>query len=1249
MFDPIRSYDKPEVILTQLANGIASTDSVRRVLVDPAALSPRERTMFVDRMKDELGRNPVTDLALDVLTNPFVILGALASAGGSPAVRNVARGGRFFGANTGFGAYAATKFPLLRSMHLTSGQTESIGRRAAPFGQWAAKNMDDTRQRLGSIMDREAERLLDQLSRKHGVTVTRFEPENAPTPAVAEDLYKIRDWLQVKGLGWDQDRTERVVRGVGVSRYSVRVSRVEGGRRKARTMNVEPEVFDELQGIFEGRGQVTLNQTLDPTNKKHREVLEMMPGLRRGETMLQSMEARGLGEIRFRPGTRTPGRRGAMDSKSAGLDMASVLEGGPKAVVREVDRRRLVGDGAALDAVEREFGLRSFKAAEDKMYELGKVLMAGDEQAYADGRGFVVDDKKLLRLARGQLQSMQEAGLISETGMILGGAGEQVRGLLDDQFSSKLIRAAERTAGRKIKRGATAADIERVLVDAMRESYSDPFYRPRNTVQAYSADGRRIEFNPYTGEAVDQSGGQVGRTSNRTMFRTRMSAIPWSPADLERISRNFGGTGAMDKLIRRQKQRVMGQVNEEGVYRVLRVAPDIAASKYVASTARDYTVFVKDVQNDPTIRAIIKDLYPDGEIPAGARYAGPLGAMKTGGASVAARTFEEIPESARPVGGYNWFDLMEGELKAQALMSDDNKHAVDLWRKEILPSVMGIKPVESAAHMVAAKRMRYAAKVFADTGLMRAVEKGGGYSARFVQQLRAWGNDEAGDNVSPWQSATRLLYGSHMGLNMGTVLINLLQPLQSVHMLGFKNTVQAYRQSFEQIGTYLETRRRLGPGATKGEIAEATRRAFTRKFGASAVDISQIAEIGNTWNSVEAAGYASTPLVGKPQFSLLETMMKPFQLSETLNRTVTANAVLNAYQASGRVGADDVVRASQDATAAVQQFQFGTSPINRPAAFYLPLLRNPAFRQFAQFGVRSFANLFTVPEQVGGTRQFAGRELSGRLGRFFVDTSRLMAASAVVYEMGKSTLGVDLSRGLAMGFSDILPDPTKDEPSFYTPPVVDLGWQAARYLATGDSEILQDFVPRVLPGGVAISRAIGVAPPAAPLQALGLQRTFADWRQAESGQVPVFNTDGRFMGQFGTSDVVLRAFGADLGRFNNPQELSQFLLKNRDAIREGRRQYIAALLGNNPGKAKSVKVQFEKRFGLPLTVTQDQMKQAIKLREESVVGRTVETIDKTARDVYREAVEQALPGQLMGAEVPGQPTEQGDMYRWGGR
>ena len=1242
MFDPIRSYDKPEVILTQLANGIASTGSVRRVLFDPAALSPRERETFVERMKDELGRNPVTDTALDVLTNPFVMLGVLASAGGSPAVRNIRAGGRFFGAPTGTGAYAAKNFPFLRALYLTSGQTESVGRRAAPLGQWATNNISETSQRLGAVMDEQAGRLLDALSRKHGVTVTRFEPDNAPTPAVAEDLKKIRSWLIVKGLGFDQDRTERVVRGIKPARYFVRVSRSEGGKRLSRALEVPAELFDELNTEFQSGGKVKLRQTLTPTY--HRELLERMPGLREGENMLESMQARGLQSIRFRPGLKSDDPRPVVDGKGADLSLASVVEGGPEVRIEDVNRRALVRDTQALEALDREFGLSQFLAAENKMYEYGRVLLAGDEAAYARGEGFVIDKQKVLRVARGQIQSLKEAGYLSDSGNILGDSSEQVRALLGDEVANALIRESAKRTG-KIKRGATATEIEQVVVDALSEGYKDPFYRPRNTVEARDGQNRKIEYNPYTQRPTGTDGNEGVSISARTFFRTRKTAVPWDPDDLQYIADNFGGTREMAKLIRRQRRRVYGQLQEDGFYRVMRVAPDIAASKYVASTARDYTIFARDATADPQLQAIVRDL---GVGPNLKRYAGPVGASQEG-ADVAERDLSAVTAAQRPAGGYNWFDLMEGELQAQTRLSGEDKFSVELWRKHILPATMGIKPASDAAQLAAAQTFRESARRLADSKFMRAIEGQGKYAARFVQQMRAWGNDSAGDSLVPWQSATRLLYGSHMGLNVGTVLINLLQPLQSIHQLGFRNTVQAYGQSLNQIGKYLEGRARLGPGASKEQIADLMRNSFARRFGGVDVDMSQIGEIGNTWSSVEAAGFGATPLVGKPQFSLLETMMKPFQLSETLNRTVTANAVLNAYERAGRVGGLDAVRAQQDAFAAVQQFQFGTSPINRPALFYQPVARNPALRQFAQYGIRSFANLFTVPVQIGGERTFAGRPVTGKAGATLVDLSRLMAVSAVAYEIGKSALGVDLSKGLATGFTDIFPSLEKDQPSFYTPPVVDLGWQAARYLATGDGEILQDFVPRVLPGGIAISRAIGMAPPSTTLQALGLQKTYADWRQVENGQVPVFNADGRFMGQYGASDVVLRSFGADMGRFNNPQELSQFLLKNRDAIRDGRRQYIAALLGNNPAKAKSVKAQFEKRFGMPLTVTQDQMKQAIKLREESVVSRTVETIDKTARDVYREAVEQALPGQLIGAEVPGQPMEQGDMYRWGMR
>jgi hypothetical protein len=141
-------------------------------------------------------------------------------------------------------------------------------------------------------------------------------------------------------------------------------------------------------------------------------------------------------------------------------------------------------------------------------------------------------------------------------------------------------------------------------------------------------------------------------------------------------------------------------------------------------------------------------------------------------------------------------------------------------------------------------------------------------------------------------------------------------------------------------------------------------------------------------------------------------------------------------------------------------------------------------RQFAQYGLRSFANLFTTPVMVSPERKVGPFTIKdkGTLSRAAInltDLSSMAAVSAVVYEVGKNMLGVDMSRGLAFGgVTDIVGGQNalnrKDFP-MYVPPVLDVGWGVARYLGTGDSEILQDWAPRAIPGGVAISRALRVA------------------------------------------------------------------------------------------------------------------------------------------------------------------------------
>jgi hypothetical protein len=257
----------------------------------------------------------------------------------------------------------------------------------------------------------------------------------------------------------------------------------------------------------------------------------------------------------------------------------------------------------------------------------------------------------------------------------------------------------------------------------------------------------------------------------------------------------------------------------------------------------------------------------------------------------------------------------------------------------------------------------------------------------------------------------------------------------------------------------------------------------------------------------------------------------------------------------------------------------------------------------------------------------------------------MLGVSAIAYEVGKNMFGADLSRGLAVGFvPDVDVDKDK-ELMLPVPPFADAMYSGVRSLmAGGDKEILSDVVPLLIPGGVSISRALGALPKSESLQALGLQKRYAGWDQADQeGNVPVFDQTGRMMGMYSGTDIVLRSMGTDMGRFQNQGEVTQFLLKNRDEMRTQRREWIAAVLNNNMSAAQKVKANYERQFGMPLTVTQQQMKEAVRVREESISSRTLSSMDKDLQQQYKDVMQATVPQAMTGPQFP---IEQGSMYVW---
>jgi hypothetical protein len=83
-YQGISSYDKPQILLTQALDNEITLRGALQTLVDSDGLSPVERDSFTDRLKDQIGRNSVTDAVVDIVTNPFVLLMAVTSpVGGS--------------------------------------------------------------------------------------------------------------------------------------------------------------------------------------------------------------------------------------------------------------------------------------------------------------------------------------------------------------------------------------------------------------------------------------------------------------------------------------------------------------------------------------------------------------------------------------------------------------------------------------------------------------------------------------------------------------------------------------------------------------------------------------------------------------------------------------------------------------------------------------------------------------------------------------------------------------------------------------------------------------------------------------------------------------------------------------------------------------------------------------------------------------------------------------------------------------
>lgn len=858
--------------------------------------------------------------------------------------------------------------------------------------------------------------------------------------------------------------------------------------------------------------------------------------------------------------------------------------------------------------------------------------------------------EKIIRGFRGLGDDVNDAS-IKSLAKFVGGSGFNKQAM-------KAIRA-------RLKGGEKFDSILNEIETAYRPVLNDPNYFPSNIAERYKG-GKLLD--PNENDMLMSSMFPQALKSTNAKVRDVVGTL-FHPDDIEEMAQLFTRGNAVDALSDAgRKTHAAGRsiipdgssVDEvEGAARRLFRTNNYGLSmqKHIDGNARMHALFIQDVGDDTL--AAMRDTHANRVL--GGKTHLEYAKGQNGVALKSDKPLHELlGHEDSPLGGFILADALQ--IEARSLSSS---HAQRFTQDILMPHLLGRLSTSHAVPMWAlenSKNMvnRLVGTAAAPTAVGEAISQSP-YGKKMVRGMQEWADlsDDSSrmalksEAVRSVRSVAAYLYVSHLATNMSSVVLNMSQPmLLAAPVFGAKHVAKGYGDFFQEFGDYMGKRQAQNFKAlTKNDHDALIRNSF--EF-ADEMGISS-----DLMETLEAVTFAARSQRNTPaslgKRLIFEYPMKLFEKVEWMNRGVTAHAVKNRHLAMGNDVTSlgnkvkngtanqaerlDYSSFRREMSEAVDETQFGGHWLNTPELF-LPrqgtrgiesgFFANGLIRQFLQFPLRQLTSVtHTLP-------RLAEREGFGSLAGLANDAGRAMAMSAIAYETGKNLLGADLERaGFFAATTELIPFVSEGrfddrEGVFPIPPILDIPLNIVKGMATDDKNLLAYSLARTIPSGVGLSRALGIVPnlPKA-VDPLGLQRTYAAWNQRlDDGTVPLYKSDGTLQGFESPADLVMRGLGADLGRFKEQGSLERFLLANAEEERSVRREVIAAFLGNHHAKAKHLMRQFERRTGLPLTISSQQMTSAIKLREVGKTERILERMPSATREHFQEVVLQTRGGNL---------------------
>ena len=537
----------------------------------------------------------------------------------------------------------------------------------------------------------------------------------------------------------------------------------------------------------------------------------------------------------------------------------------------------------------------------------------------------------------------------------------------------------------------------------------------------------------------------------------------------------------------------------------------------------------------------------------------------------------------------------------------------------IVPVVTGSADEQTAALVSSTFQQKRIMKWLSDSWIGKTMEKyGGKHGKDLVNSMRWFGSEDSMPSLKSTMSErlSSYLYVSHMGLNLSSVAINILQPLTNAASIASPGQiVKAYGKALKSVFGYAADRAKMGfRFASHTERNELIKKHFAwgDEIGLTAdfmkmIEADHLGKTGGVWDRVS-------------RFS-----MSLFEKSEWFNRSVTANLLEDAYRAAGRTPGLDK-NWSFDLRGFINRTQFTSeNPLYRPAIFgrartvsektWAGTLSNPLLRMFMQFPLRTATTFFKSAPTWGGEENYA----KGLMRHAF----KTMGYGAILHETTRGLFGADLTRGLpATGVTDIIGGRKMlyEDQWYPVPPIARLPVSVMKGVM-GDSAELTQALAALIPGGMAVSKALSIAPQLPSLGGGLLQRTYADYSSIQQdGTVPIYKQDGTLVGYQKPSEIVLKGLGLDLGSGQTQGKIDGYLIKQRQEIIRHRHEFLRKLAGNDVSGAEAVRRDFSAKYKdpetgapLPLTVTQAQVKQYLRSRDN--IGRTERILDSLSPDV----------------------------------